>query len=42
MKEAIELLEERIGDVDGVSLEGAAICLNALRHLAPELFEEQR
>ena len=39
MNEAIELLKDRIEDVDGVSLEGAAICLSALRHLG--YFEEQ-
>jgi hypothetical protein len=40
MKEAIELLKERIADED-VQLEGANVCLSALRHIAPELFEEE-
>jgi hypothetical protein len=39
MKNAIEILKDLIED-ENVSLEGAAICLNALRHLG--YFEEQQ
>lgn len=37
--DAMKLLLDRVNDVDGVSLEGAAICLHAIEHLHPTIYQ---